>query len=207
MNNKKSGISLRAILLYISLCTFVVIGVTFSKYITMSNGGDEARVVKFNEVVVSETNMDADRKQNFILTPGTMLNKDPKVTFGGAETLTYIFLEVDGKGFNYDNDTREFTSVLPDMESEGKVHFFLADEWEYVTTDGDKYVFVQTYHPTGEINEVDYDVIRDNTVYVDWSIRNSELNKLKDLQLTFNATATQTDGRSAEEMWKLVKSK
>lgn len=42
---KRKPFPLKAVLLYVSLCTFVIVGVTFSKYIVASDGGDSARVV------------------------------------------------------------------------------------------------------------------------------------------------------------------
>lgn len=51
--------NLKAMIIYVLLCAIALTGVTFSKYISIASGGDEARVAKFEITDLSESFSDA----------------------------------------------------------------------------------------------------------------------------------------------------
>lgn len=196
--NRKKGVPLRAVLLYICLCTFVVIGVTFSKYIATSNGGDEARVVKFDDISITEEGDFVDSgedKGKLIVAPGVDIVKKATLDFAGSETASYIFVEVTANGFEQ-SSAREFVSA------DGKISLAIDDSWNVLPISDNKYAYYIALEPNTPLNS--YPIIKDGVVDVDWTLKNSELKKLGALSIAFKATAVQTDGRSAEATWALI---
>lgn len=198
---RKTGVPLRAILLYICLCTFVVIGVTFSKYIATSGGGDEARVIKFEDISISEKG-DVDENGKFILTPDVNTAKKAVVNFGGSEAAAYVFLEVTSVGFEYDSEAKAFCAVPYGEDEEPvdghkyKINIRLNDEfsddnsgWNYLTNENGKYIFYMELEPNTALT--DFPIIKDGEVAVDWKLKNSELKKLGKLSISFKASAVQ----------------
>lgn len=196
---KKTGVPLRAILLYICLCTFVVVGVTFSKYIASSGDGDSARVVKFDDISITETGDFVNGGENggkLLLVPGTELEKKACVNFAGAETASYVFLEVSEGGFEY-SAPRSFTA------QGGKISLSIGDEWNVLDTSDGRHIYYIELEPNTPLNE--FPIIKDNAVSVDWKLKNSELSNMDALSIAFKATAVQTDGRSAAAAWDMMK--
>lgn len=132
-----------------------------------------------------------------MMTPGVEIKKDAVVSFGGAETAAYIFLEVNPQNWEKGGTDMDFLAG----KDVGKVHFSICDEWTFLEAKDGKYVYYIALEPNNTLSQ---QIIRDGKVFVDWNIRNSELQKLNDLALTFKATAVQTDGRTPEEMWALI---
>lgn len=216
MNNKrkKTGVPLRAILLYICLCTFVVIGVTFSKYIATSGGDDSARVVKFDNISITEEgDFIPDGEENagkMIITPGVDIAKKATLDFAGAETASYVFLEVDVLGFEQSEANKKLFGVIEYGENEAnasgipyKINFELDNEWNFLTKENGSYIYYIILEPNTALE--DMPIIKDGIVDVSWKTKNSDLKSLGALSVTFKATAVQTDGRSAEAMWELMK--
>ena len=73
---------LRAYLLYLLVVTFALTGVTFSRYVVSSNGGDAARVAAIRDLTVTETGDVPADGGRWLLAPGVELTKNAVVTLG-----------------------------------------------------------------------------------------------------------------------------
>lgn len=92
----KRAIPLRAWLLYLAVATFALTGVTFSRYVASAYSQDEARVITFGDLTVTDSG--AAQVQ-----PGVPAAKDLTVHFDGSEAAAYVFVEVQG-GWTQDAD-------------------------------------------------------------------------------------------------------
>lgn len=90
---------LRAYLLYLLVVTFALTGVTFSRYVTSSNGGDAARVAVIRDLTVTETGDVPADGGRWLLAPGVELTKNAVVTLESSEMACYVFLELETEGW------------------------------------------------------------------------------------------------------------
>lgn len=90
---------LRAYLLYLLVVTFALTGVTFSRYVTSSYGGDAARVAVIRDLTVTETGDVPADGGRWLLAPGVELRKNAVVTLESSEMACYVFLELETKGW------------------------------------------------------------------------------------------------------------
>ena len=90
---------LRAYLLYLLVVTFALTGVTFSRYVTSSDGGDAARVAVIRDLTVTETGDVPADGGRWLLAPGVELTKNAMVTLESSEMACYVFLELETEGW------------------------------------------------------------------------------------------------------------
>lgn len=90
---------LRAYLLYLLVVTFALTGVTFSRYVTSSYGGDAARVAAIRDLTVTETGDVPADGGRWLLAPGVELTKNAVVTLESSEMACYVFLELETEGW------------------------------------------------------------------------------------------------------------
>lgn len=90
---------LRAYLLYLLVVTFALTGVTFSRYVTSSYGGDAARVAVIRDLTVTETGDVPADGGRWLLAPGVELTKNAVVTLESSEMACYVFLELETEGW------------------------------------------------------------------------------------------------------------
>lgn len=90
---------LRAYLLYLLVVTFALTGVTFSRYVVSSNGGDAARVAVIRDLTVTETGDVPADGGRWLLAPGVELTKNAVVTLESSEMACYVFLELETEGW------------------------------------------------------------------------------------------------------------
>lgn len=126
---KRKKLPLQALLMYLLLCTVVMSGVTFSKYVVTASGGDGGRVAKFN---ISADLSEFDDKFEISMTPDSKYEYTLDVK-NGSETSVQItaFLEEDGNlplGFTYKKISNGGTEMSGDMAKS-------ADESGYSFTD------------------------------------------------------------------------
>ena len=96
---KRVRLPLRAYLLYLLVVTFALTGVTFSRYVTSSYGGDTARVAYIRELTVTETGDVPADGGRWLLAPGVDLTKNVVVTLESSEMVCYVFLELETGGW------------------------------------------------------------------------------------------------------------
>lgn len=85
----KRRLPLRAWLLYLAVATFALTGVTFSRYVASAHSQDEARVITFGDLTVTDSG-------SVQVQPGVAAQKDLTVRFEGSEAAVYVFAEVQG---------------------------------------------------------------------------------------------------------------
>ena len=96
---KRVRLPLRAYLLYLLVVTFALTGVTFSRYVTSSYGGDAARVAVIRDLTVTETGDVPADGGRWLLAPGVELTKNAVVTLESSEMACYVFLELETEGW------------------------------------------------------------------------------------------------------------
>lgn len=78
----------------VCLSTYMLSGL-HAKYTTSDSGGDNARVIKFGEISITEMiGGTVDSNGNSIMIPGVPMQRQALVNFGGSEAATYVFAEV-----------------------------------------------------------------------------------------------------------------
>lgn len=96
---KRVRLPLRAYLLYLLVVTFALTGVTFSRYVTSSDGGDAARVAVIRDLTVTEMGDVPADGGRWLLAPGVELTKNAVVTLESSEMACYVFLELETEGW------------------------------------------------------------------------------------------------------------
>ncbi|MBR5512981.1 MAG: hypothetical protein IKV85_03210 [Ruminococcus sp.] len=195
--NKKFRLPLRAWLLYLVLVAFLSTGVTLSKYVTSTQGGDGARIIKFDDISISETGDFTDGK--FRIQPGINLTKKAELVFEGSEANTYIFVEVSAESFTAMNDNYSFYAI------DDKKIFWSVDKtkWTYLTSENGKYIYFKALTANTSLKDT---IITDNTVYVSNQLKNSEIQEITNLSASFRGIAVQANGfPTAEDAWEAIK--
>lgn len=131
---------LRAYLLYLLVVTFALTGVTFSRYVTSSNGGDAARVAVIRDLTVTETGDVPADGGRWLLAPGVELTKNAVVTLESSEMACYVFLELETEGWQ-----RTGTHSYAIQDGAGKVlsAWRVETAWQFLSGGTDSAVYYQ----------------------------------------------------------------
>lgn len=129
---------LRAYLLYLLVVTFALTGVTFSRYVTSSYGGDAARVAVIRDLTVTETGDVPADGGRWLLAPGVELRKNAVVTLESSEMACYVFLELETDGWQRSVDGRSYALG----ENMGTA-WYVADGWQLLSVGTDSAVYYQ----------------------------------------------------------------
>lgn len=201
---KRNRLPIHVYLVYLLVATLVFTGVTFSKYVTSSTGGDSARVAVFGELELTESTWTGD---GYIITPGAPIGKDPKVFFGvtdPTEMAAYVFLTVQADGWTFDGD-HAYRIFRQDGTTELLSWSVDADWTRLEAGETGPQVFYRTVAPGESLTGVP--VMSGDAITVSRDLRASELNALGDAaqSITFQAWAVQVQGfDSAESAWNAV---
>ncbi len=114
----KRRLPLRAWLLYLAVATFALTGVTFSRYVASAHSQDEARVITFGDLTVTDSGVTQ-------VQPGVAAKKDLTVHFEGSEAAVYVFAEVQGD-WTRGADNRTYTYGA------GSLSWRVADGWTHL---------------------------------------------------------------------------
>ena len=114
----KRRLPLRAWLLYLAVVTFALTGVTFSRYVASAHSQDEARVITFGDLTVTDSGVTQ-------VQPGVAAKKDLTVHFEGSEAAVYVFAEVQGD-WTRGADNRTYTYGA------GSLSWRVADGWTHL---------------------------------------------------------------------------
>lgn len=179
------ALSLRACMLYLLVSLFLVSGITLSRYVTLTNGGDGARVAVIRQLSITESG-DFYEPSRLRIQPGVDLTKKAVVTFAGCEAAVYVFAQVQVSGWTLEPDGYTYTAA------EGKLRWSMDSSWTFLSSEGSDAVYYRVLAP----NEIltDAPLIRDGLVQVSDTLRNSEIKALPALSAAFTATVVQYDG-------------
>lgn len=181
----KRRLPLRAWLLYLAVATFALTGVTFSRYVASAHSQDEARVITFGDLTVTDSG-------SVQVQPGVPAEKDLTVHFDGSEAAVYVFAEVQG-GWTRGADNRTYTY------GGGSLSWRVADGWTHLRDN----VYYRELAPN---TALDAGLIAGGTVDVSEDMTRTELEKLsKALSIRVQAAAVQREGGdTAETAWARV---
>lgn len=76
------------ILLCAVLISAHLMGDIYARYVTESDGGDSARVIRFGDLTVTEEN------NALMVAPGATLRRQSYVSFGGSEAQSFVFVKI-----------------------------------------------------------------------------------------------------------------
>ncbi len=190
--NKKARLRLplRAYILYLLLVAFALTGVTFSRYVTTSDGGDAARVAAIKRLEIVETG-NFTKPQTWTIAPGADIQKKAVVEFDGSEMACYIFLEIKAPAWQH-SAAHEYTFADP-ASGAAVLSWEVADGWTPLCENDGNEVFYRIADATTPLSA---DIIGgDGTVSVSEQITKSDLERFPEaLGLTFEATAVQYHG-------------
>ena len=180
----KRRLPLRAWLLYLAVATFALTGVTFSRYMASAYSQDEARVITFGDLTVTDSG-------SVQVQPGVAAQKDLTVHFDGSEAAVYVFAEVqDGWTLDADGIYHDATGLMT---------WRVADGWTHLQDN----VYYRELAPN---TALDAGLIDDGAVNVSENMTRTELEKLsKALSIRVRAAAVQREGGdTAETAWARV---
>lgn len=199
---------LRAYLLYLLVVTFALTGVTFSRYVTSSDGGDAARVAVIRDLTVTETGDVPADGGRWLLAPGVELTKNAVVTLESSEMACYVFLELRTGGWQRGGDGRSYALG----ENMGPA-WYVADGWQLLSVGTDSAVYYQIVPANTPFSAA---VIGDDgRITVSADVTASRLRALADtgLRIDIQAAAVQYQGLDdgmdsttrAEAAWSAVR--
>lgn len=170
----KRRLPLRAWLLYLAVATFALTGVTFSRYMASAYSQDEARVITFGDLTVTDSGVTP-------VQPGVAAQKDLTVHFDGSEAATYVFVEVQG-GWTRGADNRTYTY------GGDRLSWRVADGWTHLQDN----VYYRALSPNTALTA---GLIDGGAVDVSEDMTRTELEKLsKALSIRVRAAAVQREG-------------
>lgn len=200
---RKVKLPLRAYLLYFTLLSFLLTGVTFSKYVTQSSGGDSARVVKFGNLQITE-DMTTTVENEWIIVPGVPLKKQAVVsTTSASEVATIVFITIDAPAWTFTADYSFKDSAY------GKLSWSVNNNWTYLLTEGNKQVYYISLDPVASLEQ---NILIQNsngeTITVDKALTEQNLSKAfcDSLTVSFKAYMVQNGGfESINDAWNSIK--
>lgn len=211
MNAKKNTqkarlkLPLHVYLGYLLVVTLIFSGVTFSKYIASTSAGDGARVATFGDLELTEN----DNPDEFIITPGVNIKKNPQVSFGvnePSEMAVYVFVSVNADKWKFDRATNTYKIMRDDKEL---LSWSIDERWTQLEEQlENKQVFYCTVPANENIDSVP--VIKDGVITVSPHLYASEYSELSSAtkSITFKAYAVQMQGfNSAAEAWSAIEVK
>lgn len=180
----KRRLPLRAWLLYLAVATFALTGVTFSRYVASAHSQDEARVITFGDLTVTDSGVTQ-------VQPGVAARKDLTVRFGGSEAAVYVFAEVQG-GW-----TRGADGIYHDAT--GLMAWRVADDWTHLRDN----VYYRELAPN---TVLDAGLIAGGTVDVSEDMTRTQMQAAAGkLHIRVKAAAVQREGGdTAETAWARV---
>ena len=182
---------LAGVLFCLTLFSFHFSGGVVARYSANAGGSDSARVIRFGELTLTEHHDEAQ-----YIYPGAQLECDPKISFTGSESATYVFVEVSG----IQGNTATGVKPLAISASVWKV----ADKWWplVISNETSRVYCYNNGKPLSPNETLDrVSLFSDTTSEVD---RNATAEQIKNAELTvkFRAHVVQSNGfDSAQAAW------
>lgn len=185
--HNRPNIALRlasVMLVMVCVSTWLLAGL-LAKYTTHSSGTDSARTAKFGILTLTETGSFYEENK-LRLIPGVDLEKRAIVDFSGSEIACYVFVKVSPVGWtNTDDFFFEDTYT-------GYIKWSVSSNWKFLKSDGDNYIYYMVLAPNVVLNN--QEIIKDGTVMVSEDAKNSDLDIISPLKISFEATVVQLNG-------------
>lgn len=191
-----------SILFCLTLISIYLTSGLYAKYTNLTSGSASARVIKFGDLIITETG-DFYEDNKLMIIPGVDLTKKATVSFSGSESATYVFIEVIPSKWSTD-DNKTF-SVL--SNSRTAMQWNIAEGWLFLKSDNGTYVYYRELNPNTEL--VAADIIAENgKITVSNQITKSEIEAMTGISIKLRATVVQLGGfNTPEAAWNSVAAK
>lgn len=174
----------------------------YAKYISSASGSDNARVIKFGDLTLSEEGDFFDGNKLMVI-PGVNLTKKATVSFSSSESATYVFLEITPSKWST-TDNKSFSLL-----SNGKtaMQWNIAEGWMFLKSDNGTYIYYRELDPNTEL--VAADIIAENgKVSVSDQITKSEIETMTGISIKLRASVVQSGGfDNPESAWSSIAAK
>lgn len=194
VNNRLSVMHMAALLFCLVLISVALLPGLYARYTGGDSGFDSARVISFKQLTVTENGdfVNVNGVNQFIFTPGVSLQKRILVSFGGSESATIVFIEVQTHGW----ETADHRNFIFDN---GQMTWSINTNWEYLKTDGDTQVYYKHLAPNEMISELS--VIQNDQINVSSNGTVEAYNNYDkdEIGITVTAYVAQSNGFSTEE--------
>lgn len=161
----------------------------YAKFISRGSGSDEARVIKFGDIVLTETgDFTADNK--LMIIPGVDLTKKATVSFEGSESATYVFVEITPSSHWKTTDNRTFSITI---DSKNVMQFSISSDWGYVSTGDGSYVYYVELIPNKPLPATDI-IANNGKITVSNKITVSDVKLMEGISIKIGATVVQAGG-------------
>jgi hypothetical protein len=172
-------------------------GGLYARYTSSASGSDSARVIRFNQLTVTEQGSftSAGSGENiFVFAPGAPLEKDIKITFGGSEASTIIFVAINAPEW-------ELTDEINFTDSKGHLSWSVDSGWTFLKRDqDDTYVYYKELAPNKTLDGVGF--IKDDAIQVSPEGTLAIYSGYPIAQFTVKGYAVQSNGfESVEAAW------
>ena len=168
----------------------------YARYITRGTGSDSGRVIKFHQLNVIETGdfkKLASGENQFIFIPGVPLEKNVKISFGGSEALTIVFVSVEASGW-------KMTNKVNFLDAQEQLSWSVADQWTYLKSNGNQHTYYIVLNPNQVLTETEF--IKNNTVNVSSDGTVSMYQNYSPTNFVIKAYAVQANGfETVAEAW------
>lgn len=172
------------VLFCLVLITTALMGGLFARYIASDTGSDSARVVAFGDLALTETGdfLEAGSMKTAKIIPGVELNKKVTLSFDASEVATIVFVEVSAPDWET-SDNQTFTKGT-------HLDWSIAEGWTHLP--GTQYVYYKELAPNTALADVD--IISGGVIHVNKDIKESNIQSLDKLNISFQASVIQNDG-------------
>lgn len=218
--NRNFNMWFRIIIAYLFVISILLTGVTFSRYITMGTGSDEARVASFGNLDLYELDEEGkktDSINEYKIIPGTEMHKKPVMDFATSkksEMAVYVFLEVRTKGWQYiaTSDSYKIEDGNKNIVLQWNINNTI---WKHLTTEGMpgagsefKNIYYMELAPGESLSQKE--IISGNAISVSDNLLSNEIDDvaLATGNIEFAGYAVQLSGfGSPEAAWNAVSAK
>lgn len=184
----KFHVPLKALLLYVLLISVMVMGVTFSKYVTVSYSGDAARVARFGDLYITENGEAYEANKDYKVVPGVNLTRDIVLHFEKSEVACYVFFQVDAESFTKNGKNYIYGS------GENSISFRVTElgtRWSSFDLEDGKTIYYTVVEPNESISQPI--IANRGAIIVNKALSIEALEK-PDISIKVKATAVQYGG-------------
>lgn len=210
-SRRKAGINIPMFFACVLLClTLISIRLTsglYARYTTSSSGSDEARVIGFGTITMTESG-DFESDGKLMIIPGVNLTKKAVVDFPGSESATYVFAEVEPSSHWTTSDKMTFSMSSSDKTM---MTWSVDGSWTFLLYDNGKYIYYREL--ASKVSLKSADIIADNgSVKVNAQITKAEMESLTEnltnISIKLRAAVVQSNGfESPEAAWNSIAAK
>lgn len=168
---------LACVLLCLTLISIRLSSGVVARYSTTTDSGDGARVIYFKNLAVEVTG-------GGFIAPGVALELNARVTFGGSESATYVFAEVEGVA------SADASSVT--LFAGGPSWNVDTTQWKYLGAYSGTHVYYLELAPTIALSEYLFDGSTSSAVSEGMTAE--QIEALDDFSPKFYASVVQSNG-------------